>query len=214
MKTTLIFVRHGQSKYNRSRKFTGQQDAPLTALGREQAERAAIYLDRFPITRIYASDLSRAVQTAEPTAKRHGQPILTDPRLREFYAGDWEGMPFDQLVKTYPELYQVLKHDVGNLQCPNGESFLDLANRVCACVDEILQKNQGECIAVFSHASPLRALGCVWQGLPFSRAAELPKSANASVTVVQYDDDFHPTILQYAYDKHLGDETTVLPVNV
>ena len=68
--TTLIFVRHGQSKYNRSRKFTGQQDAPLTMLGREQAERTAIYLDRFPITRIYASDLIRAVQTAEPTVMR------------------------------------------------------------------------------------------------------------------------------------------------
>ena len=74
MKTTLIFVRHGQSKYNRSRNFTGQQDVPLTALGREQAERTAVYLDRFPITRIYSSNLIRAMQTAEPTAARHGLP--------------------------------------------------------------------------------------------------------------------------------------------
>ena len=111
MKTTLIFVRHGQSKYNRSRNFTGQQDVPLTALGREQAERTAVYLDRFPITRIYSSDLIRAMQTAEPTAARHGLPVIPKPQLRELYGGDWDGMPFDRLTKDYPELYRVLKTD-------------------------------------------------------------------------------------------------------
>lgn len=214
MKTTLIFVRHGQSKYNRSRIFTGQTDAPLTSLGRDQAERTAAYLDRFPISRIYASDLIRAVQTAEPTAARHGLPIIPKPQLREIYGGDWDGLPFDRLTKDYPELYRVLKTDVGNLKCPNGESFVALADRVCACIDEIVRENRGKCIAVFSHATPLRAMGCVWNGLPVSRAAELPQTANCSVTVAEYDDDLRPTVLQYAYDEHLDGEITMLPVNV
>ncbi|MBQ3639943.1 MAG: histidine phosphatase family protein [Clostridia bacterium] len=214
MKTTLIFVRHGQSKYNHSRKFTGQQDVPLTALGHDQAERTAVYLDRFPITRIYSSDLMRAMQTAEPTAARHGLPVIPKPQLRELYGGDWDGMPFDRLTKDYPELYRVLKTDVGNLHCPNGESTEELARRVSACVEEIVRENVGGCIAVFSHATPLRAMGCVWNGLPITRANELPKTANASVTVVEYDDDLHPTVLQYAGDEHLEGEITMLPVNV
>ena len=214
MKTTLIFVRHGQSKYNRSRNFTGQQDVPLTALGREQAERTAVYLDRFPITCIYSSDLIRAMQTAEPTAARHGLPILSEPQLREIFGGDWEGMPFDRLTKEYPELYRVMKQDIGNLRCPNGESTVELANRVSACIDRIVRENRGGCVAVFCHATPLRTMGCVWSGLPITRAHELPKTANASVTVVEYDDDLRPTILQYAYDEHLDGKITTLPVNV
>lgn len=210
--TTLIFVRHGQSKSNRSRVFTGHQNPPLTQLGRDQAERTAAYLDRFPIARIYSSDLLRAVQTAEPTAQRRGLPIITDPELRELYAGDWEGMPFDRISTGYPETYRVLKHDIGRLQCPNGESFVELLHRVSACVDRIVRGNRGSCIAVFSHATPLRAMGCVWYGIPAERAVELPGGPNASVSVVEYDDDLRPTVLQYAYGDHLSGEITVLQI--
>ena len=50
--TTLIFVRHGQSESNLAKVFTGQGNTPLTALGRAQAERAAAYLEQYPITHI------------------------------------------------------------------------------------------------------------------------------------------------------------------
>ena len=212
--TTLIFVRHGQSETNLTRVFTGQMDAHLTALGREQAERTALYLDRFPITTIWASDLSRAMETAAPTAKRHGLTVHPDARLREIYGGAWEGLNFEQLSAGYPDAYRILRTDVGFLQCPGGENYGDVYRRVTACVDEIVRANAGGCIAIFSHATPLRAMGCFWKEVPTERAKEVPGGPNACVTVTRYDDDLCPTILQYAFSDHLNGEITVLPVNL
>ena len=74
--TTLIFVRHGQSESNLAKVFTGQGNTKLTPLGRAQAERTAEYLRDFPISRIYASDLDRAMETASPTAKFFGLEVV------------------------------------------------------------------------------------------------------------------------------------------
>lgn len=60
----LILIRHGQSQWNVDQ--TGGDNAPLTALGREQARRAGIYCkSQFKLQALYASSYERAHQTAE-----------------------------------------------------------------------------------------------------------------------------------------------------
>lgn len=212
--TTLILIRHGQSVTNLTRTFTGQNDVPLTDLGREQAERTALYLDRFPITAIWSSDLSRARETAAPTAKRHGLTVRTDPRLREMNAGEWQGKTFEQLTADYPDTYGLMRSNVGLVKCPGGETFADVYRRVTACVDEIVHANRDGCVAVFCHGGPMRAMGCFWYGLPVERASGIPGSPNAAVSVVRYDDEWRPTVLQFCSAAHLNGEITVLPVDL
>lgn len=162
MKTTLIFVRHGQSKSNLAKIFTGHLDTELTPLGIWQAEATAQFLKEYPITQIYASDLTRVIQTAEPTARLHHLPIQKDPALREIYAGDWEGKSYEQLKIQYPESYRTWLEDLGHA-CPDGgESTVALAARIHAEVERLLNRHRGECIALFSHATPARAMGCQW----------------------------------------------------
>ena len=110
--TKMIFVRHGQSEANLAEIFAGHTDIPLTDLGKRQAENTAQFLKDYPIDVIYSSDLLRAMQTAEPTARMHGMEILPDERLREIYAGEWEGVTFAALMEKYPtEFGEVWRFD-------------------------------------------------------------------------------------------------------
>ncbi len=214
MVTTLIFVRHGQSESNLAKVFTGQTDTLLTPLGHKQAENTAQFLKDYPITHIYASDLTRVIQTAEPTARMHGLPIVPDRALREIYAGEWEGKPYSALRESYPESYRVWLEDVGRARPDGGESIVELAARIYAEVDRLVEKHRGECIALFSHAMPARALGCRWFGYAPKDMAQVKGCANASVSVVEYGDDGTFRVIHYGYDAHQGENVTVLPTGL
>lgn len=214
MTTTLIFVRHGQSESNLAKVFTGQVDTILTPLGHRQAENTARFLKDYPITHIYASDLKRVMQTAAPTAADHGLEVIPNQGLREIYAGEWEGTPYSVLREKYPESYRVWLEDVGRARPDGGESIVELAARIYAEVDRLIEKHRGECIALFSHAMPARALGCRWLGYAPEEMAQVKGCANASVSVVEYEDDGTFRIIYYGYDEHQGENVTVLPVGL
>ncbi|MBQ5833191.1 MAG: histidine phosphatase family protein [Clostridia bacterium] len=213
--TTLILVRHGQSNTNLEQRFTGQGHAVLTELGQKQAECTAHYLDRYSIDVIYSSDLTRSMQTAEATARRQGRSVIPNANLREIDAGLWEGLPYAELKKTYPESYALWTDDLGRAHPDGGESVTDLAERMCREVDALAKQNPGKCIAIFSHATPVRMAGCRWMGVPFEEAASTPRCSNASVTIAEYDDEGHfLRLVEYAYDRHLGEHTTFLPAGL
>ncbi len=212
--TTLIVVRHGQSESNLKQVFTGQGNTELTEKGHAQAEATAKYLDLYRIDRIYASDLSRAMQTAEPTAKRQGLQVIPDPQLREIYAGLWEAQPYVELMKRFPASYDRWIHDVGRAHPDGGESALELAARVYAEVDRLIAENRGRCIALFTHATPVRMLACRWMGLSPEHAAEVPFCTNASVSVVDYEDDGSHHLLTYGYNEHQGSLITDFPKGI
>ena len=209
--TTLIFVRHGQSASNLAQRFTGQGDTPLTELGHLQAQCTAEFLKDRKIDKIYTSDLSRAMQTAEPTAKMHGLEIIPDPNFREINAGRWEGKLYTELSAEFPESYARWLHDIGHA-CPDGgESVLELANRVYVETDRILQEDRGKCVAIFTHATPVRMMGCRWFGISPEDGVKVPFCGNASVSIVEYDDDGSFRLIHYGYDKHQGENAPALP---
>jgi 2,3-bisphosphoglycerate-dependent phosphoglycerate mutase len=90
--TTLLLVRHGETDWNADGRLQGQTDTPLSDFGRDQARRLAKELESEEIEAIYASDLSRARETAEIVGERLGLPIVLDPDLREKDWGTWEGL--------------------------------------------------------------------------------------------------------------------------
>ena len=214
MMTTLIFVRHGQSESNLQRRFTGQRETPLTELGKKQACKTAEDLKDYPIDRIYASDLGRAMETARPTAESHGLPIIPNPNFREIDAGLWEGMLYDEIKEVYPETYQQWLTNVGAAHPDGGEKVEDLATRVYAETRRVLEENRGKCVAIFTHATPVRMMGCLWHGMSPLGASKLPFCGNASVSIAEYEDDGSFRLICYGYDKHQGDCATKLPKNV
>ncbi len=208
--TTLIVVRHGQSISNVRGTFTGQMDSPLSELGVLQAEKTAEYLRDRHIDVIYSSDLCRAMQTAAPTARDHGLEVIPDARLREICGGDWEGRTGEEIAQLYPENYRIWKTDVYRSTPDGGESVVEVSVRVNEFLQEILQKHEGKCVAIFSHALAVRSLACQWFGLPLAEIKDVPWLSNASVTVVRYAEDGTPTLEIYGHSEHQGELTTVL----
>lgn len=88
MDTVLFLVRHGETVDNARQIMQGQTQGCLNEKGREQARVVAERLAAEPVDAIVASDLRRAIQTAEIIAEPHGLPVVTTPLLRE---RDWGG---------------------------------------------------------------------------------------------------------------------------
>src|SRR5207244_1461401 len=60
----LYLVRHGETDWNRERRFQGTSDIPLNELGRAQSRALAQRLTDARLDAVYTSPLSRAVETA------------------------------------------------------------------------------------------------------------------------------------------------------
>jgi probable phosphoglycerate mutase len=135
---TLYFVRHGETDWNRARRYQGQRDIPLNATGRGQAARngrlLAEALDGQAASLDYvASPLVRARETMEIMRAELALPrpgYRTDDRLREIHYGHWEGRVWQELPRIDPEGYAARQADPWNWQPAGGESYRMLSERV------------------------------------------------------------------------------------
>lgn len=95
MKTiTLYLVRHGETYFNIFHEFQGWSDTPLTPTGVQQIKQMARQLRELPITAVYASDVTRARQTAALLCQNSSWPIdgiQFKTALREHFYGSFEG---------------------------------------------------------------------------------------------------------------------------
>ncbi len=211
--TKLLLIRHGESEANNKGFFAGQYDAPLMPKGIEQAEKTAKYIvEKYSPTKIYASDLKRAYQTALPISKLINTGIITDQGIREIYAGKWQKMSFDDLEKNYSDEYGVWLNDIGNACCSDGESIKELSERVMASLTAIAKENYGETIGVATHATPIRAMQTIIQYGDISYMKDVPWVSNGSVTVLEYNGKWK--CVSISEDNHLGTDKTVFPANV
>lgn len=149
------FIRHGQSLANAQGWFAGQRDAPLTALGREQAGLAAAAVERVDFDRALCSDLSRAHDTALRVLRGRTVPLQVTAILRERTCGSWEGRKIAEL-----EAEGVMPEFAGWMSQPGGgESLHEVARRVCSMFAELPERAS---TLVVSHGALMRAvLGCL-----------------------------------------------------
>ncbi len=104
---TLFLARHGETDWNRIGRWQGKTDIPLSEVGRAQALALAEGVRHRGITEIYASDLSRARETAEIVAGALGIARVTaDPRLRERGFGCFEGLTREECAERHPDAWQ------------------------------------------------------------------------------------------------------------
>ena len=212
--TTLLIIRHGQSMGNLEDRFIGQTDSPLSPLGKTQAEITASYIaENYKIDKIYSSDLSRAFDTGKKLSEKTGAEITIDERLREIYAGEWEGLFFKNIIENYKEDFGLWMEDVGKSTCTGGESVKSVYNRAAEVLMEIAKENDGKVIAVTTHATVIRSMLCYINGIPAENMKESKTwVSNASVSVIKYDGKFE--IEAESFDKHLEGYITKLPEDV
>jgi len=165
MAIKLILIRHGESDGNVKRKFSGFQDVDLTEKGVWQAKRLARRLEGVQIDSVYCSDLKRARRTAEIIFKDRGIDIITNPKFREINFGAWEGYTFEEVKAKFgygDKFNSWLENIKVEVNIPQGESLVNLNDRVIAELSNVLKKHEkidkDETIALVCHGGTIRVI--------------------------------------------------------
>lgn len=156
--TRILLVRHGQTLWNHELRYQGHRDIPLSEEGRAQARRLSRRLAEEKIDAFYASDLSRAYETAQIIAAPHNQEVKQVRDLKETNFGKWEGMTHAEITKEYGELAQRWFNDPFNTTLPEGESMGDVKARSELALKQIVDAHPNQTVAVVAHGGILRLL--------------------------------------------------------
>lgn len=141
----MYFVRHGESEGNRRGIMQGHYDAPLTELGREQAQRAGEWFrgQQVRCGAVLASPLSRATDTARALSAAAAWPNpVAEPSLSELDTGVFERLSFVEIQERYPAEYaEFLAQSWESV--PEAESVASLTARALASWQALVEAGNG-----------------------------------------------------------------------
>lgn len=184
----LILVRHGETEWNAQRRYQGQSDVPLSELGVRQAELLAGRLAGEKIDAVYASDLSRAWETAQFVAEKSGLKVSPEPRLRELKFGILEGLTFDEAETQHPEMIAAWLDDFNNT--PDGAETIRAFNeRIVSLLDDLKEKHDKQIVLLVGHGGSLSEILRVVLGLSQEKRWYL-EMENASLSEVSIAGDY------------------------
>jgi broad specificity phosphatase PhoE len=185
--TTILIARHGESDWNRERRWQGQADRPLTARGREQAEALAERLAHVELDAVYSSDLRRTLDTARAVAERQGLDVQETSELREVDVGSWSGLTREEAEERFPDGFGLWQ--AGFPGWDDGETYEAMTDRVLAAVERIAHEHAGGRVLVVSHGGPIRALHAAALDLDVHAYRRLrPVEPNARLSAVCFVD--------------------------
>ncbi|MFG6467750.1 histidine phosphatase family protein [Roseateles sp. BYS87W] len=156
--TRIILIRHGETLWNRDTRIQGHTDIPLSPLGEAQAARLAAALLDDDLDAVYASDLSRARQTAQAVAGTRSLPVNLEPGLRERAFGRFEGLSWKEIELTYPDEALRWRRREPDFPVGGGESLTVFSARCVAAVQQIALRHPGQTVAVVAHGGVLDCL--------------------------------------------------------
>jgi probable phosphoglycerate mutase len=161
LERTIYLARHGETEWNRIGRWQGATDIPLSDHGRAQAGSLAERLRDLRIARVHASQLSRALETAQIVATRLALPApISDPRLRERGYGAFEGLTRHECAERFPGVWERYLAD-RRVVPPGAEPQAEVVERITAVMTEIAGRvgdlPGSGAILVISHGGTIRS---------------------------------------------------------
>jgi alpha-ribazole phosphatase/probable phosphoglycerate mutase len=161
---TLLLIRHAHSTM--AGRFCGHSDPPLSDDGRAQLPRVVRCLERWPVARVYTSDLKRAHDTAAAVAAGKSLPLLIRSGLREINFGQWEGLSWKEIEAQDPAAASKWLAQYPLLAAPGGEPPADYRAKVGNELAALLEASGHQCSAVVTHAGFIRMALSTILGIP------------------------------------------------
>ncbi|HEX6032403.1 MAG TPA: histidine phosphatase family protein [Tepidiformaceae bacterium] len=151
----ILLVRHGEQQFRDNIPLGEALDAPLSELGRRQAEAVGERLKPARLGAVYCSPMKRAHDTAQAIAKHHGLEPIVRPELTEIDL--WQRAPQDkglldiysrdELVDIYREVRETRRHDA----YPHVEDPEAFRKRIVGAIDQIAAEAEGQRIVIACH---------------------------------------------------------------
>lgn len=158
MTTTVLLIRHGQTRANISGFYMGRSDEDLNETGYKQVQELSERLADTQIDAIYTSPLKRTRTTAETVAKPHNLKPSSIEKLTEIQLGEWEGLHAEEIIRKWPDLWQQSRIDPSVLTFPGGESFKQVAERGALAFETIVRLNPDSKVAIVTHDIIVRVM--------------------------------------------------------
>ena len=200
--TRLLLVRHGETEWNAAHRWQGHTDTPLSQLGRRQAELLRERLAREPLVAAYASDLSRAWDTATTALAGRDVPLTPRPALREIYLGDWQGLTTPEIEQRWPgQLARYFNADA-DARPGGGETRQEMQARIAGAVQEIAAAHPEGQVLIVSHGGALRGLACWALDAPTSSSGRFEVD-NCALSILELRPD-RPLLVRWNDTSHLA----------
>jgi probable phosphoglycerate mutase len=206
MTTQILFIRHGETDWNRIKRIQGHIDIPLATTGFDQAQRLARRIadevkQGARLDAIYSSDLQRARQTAQPIGDALGLPPQLRENLRERSYGAFQGYDSDEIALRFPDEHAQWQTRDPGFTPPEGESQRVFYHRIVHAIEPLIAAHPGGRIACVTHGGVLDCVRRFACGLPLDAPRDY-QLLNTSVNVVDFDNG-HATIVSWADISHL-----------
>ncbi|MCK4910801.1 MAG: histidine phosphatase family protein [Thermodesulfovibrionales bacterium] len=192
MVETIYIIRHGATvgSDDDEPRYKGSIDVPLSPKGRAQVVATASFMESQGMRpdAVYCSSLSRARVSAELICDAFdGLAPIEHAEFKERHFGRWEDMSFNEIAKEFPEDFSAWAKDPLNFSPIDGESTLEVRDRVMPKLDEVLNGHDGGAVALVAHGGVNRVILCELMGLSLEHIFRIEQD-NACLNIVRFYD--------------------------
>ncbi len=204
----LLLVRHGETEWNRQKRFQGQIDVPLNNNGHAQARRASEFLANVKIDKAFSSPMLRPKDTALEILSKHPHIKLElFEELKEISHGLWEGKFEHEIEAEFAGQLDIWQSQPETVQMPEGENLQQVWDRIAIILQKIVESvPAGETALIVAHDAVNKAILC----LLFDFTPEqfwVFKQGNGGVSVIDYPQgaDGRPILQSCNITTHLSE---------
>ncbi len=204
--TRIYLIRHAEAEGNLYRRLHGWYDSLITENGYRQIAALEERFRSIQIDAVYSSDLFRTRTTASAIFRPKGLELNTRHALREIHVGEWEDLPFADVMEHFPEQFYRFNTNKSDFSCEGSETFLQVRERVGDALLRIARENTGKTVAVFSHGVAIRSALARFMGYSVDETAEkIPHGDNTAVALLEVQGD-QVKVVFYNDNSHLTED--------
>lgn len=203
MSTTRVYlVRHGATQLTAEDRFSGSVGVDLSDEGRWQARQLGVRLQHEQIAAVYASPLSRAMETAQIISGHCQVETMVRDGLREISHGHWEGLARADVETRFAQEYEEWVADPFTAAPQGGESGVSVLARALPVMREVVTRHSGERVLVVSHKATIRLLLSSLLGIDARGYRDRLDQAPASLNILDFKDPVHARLMLFNDTSH------------
>jgi probable phosphoglycerate mutase len=212
--TRVSLIRHGATQLTAENRFSGATGVDLSEEGRQQAALLGERLQRARIDALYASNLSRAVETANIIGAHCGLTPAVVDALREISHGHWEGLTRAEVEERFPGEYEAWEEDPFTFAPAGGESGVAVLARALPALREIVMRHPEQNVVVVSHKATIRLLLSSLLGFDERGYRDRLDQAPACLNVLDFRDAVHVRLMLFNDTSHYSERPRLSTQNL